>query len=134
MKHRSIPRKETMTRQAWIVALFLVAALGTAGLGLLTASEPGIPRQRVSPKQLKDSLEHPAVMTATATHTVSRTLQDLRSLADDLEKAGQKSEVARLNTAIKEIVRRNEHELMEKKALVNRLNAEIEDLKTAIGQ
>lgn len=122
-----------MTRQAWTIAFLLVTALGTAGLGLLTASEPAIPRQRVSPKLLKETLDHP-IVTTTATHSVNRTLQDLRAIADDLEKAGLKSEVARLNTAIKEIVRRNEQELMEKKALVTRLNAEIEDLKTAIGQ
>ncbi|HEY4259825.1 MAG TPA: hypothetical protein VGM98_06690 [Schlesneria sp.] len=123
-----------MTRQAWTIALLLVAALGTAGLGLLTASEPAIPRQRVSPKLLKETADHPVLVTATATHSVSRTLQDMRALAEDLETAGQKAEVARLNTCIKEIVRRNEQELMEKKALVTRLTAEIEDLKTAIGQ
>lgn len=122
-----------MTRQAWTIALLLAAALGTAGLGLL-ASEPAIPRQRVSPKLLKETADHPVVVTATATHSVSRTLQDLRSLADDLEKAGLKAEVARLNTCIKEIVRRNEQELMEKKAYAARLAAEIEDLKTAVGQ
>lgn len=122
-----------MTRQTLTIVLLLVAVLGTAGLGLLTASEPAIPRQRVSPKLLKETQDHP-IVTTTATHSVNRTLQDLRGIADDLEKAGLKSEVARLNTAIKEIVRRNEQELMEKKALVTRLNAEIEDLKTAIGQ
>jgi hypothetical protein len=122
-----------MTRQAWTIALLLAAALGTAGLGLL-ASEPAIPRQRVSPKLLKETADHPVVVTATATHSVTRTLQDLRSLADDLEKAGLKAEVARLNTCIKEIVRRNEQELMEKKAHAARLATEIEDLKTAIGQ
>lgn len=122
-----------MTRQAWTIAFLLVAALGTAGLGLL-ASEPAIPRQRVSPKLLKETADHPVVVTATATHSVSRTLQDLRSLSEDLEKAGLKAEVARLNTCIKEIVRRNEQELMEKKAHAARLAAEIEDLKTAVGQ
>ena len=122
-----------MTKQGWIAAVMLVAGLSAVGFGLLTAQET-IPRQRVSPKVLKEALaEHP-VVTATATHSVGRTVQDLRAVADDLEKAGQKSEATRLKGIIREIGRRAEHDIADKKSQVTRLNAEIEDLKWAVSQ
>lgn len=122
-----------MTRKSWTIAIALVAVLCTAGLGILAANDPAIPKQRVSPKLLKESLEHP-VVTATAAHTNCRNLQELRTLADDLEKAGLKGEAGRLNGVIKEITKRAEQEMVEKKALVARLTTEIDDLKAAIAQ
>ena len=122
-----------MTKQGWIAALMLVTGLSAVGFGLLTAQE-AIPRQRVSPKVLKEALaEHP-VVTATATQSVGRTVQDLRAVTEDLDKAGQKSEAARLKGIVREIVRRAEHDIADKKSQVMRLNAEIEDLKWAVSQ
>ncbi len=122
-----------MTKQGWIAALMLVTGLSAVGFGLLTAQE-AIPRQRVSPKVLKEALaEHP-VVTATATQSVGRTVQDLRAVTEDLEKAGQKVEAARLKGIVREIVRRAEHDIADKKSQVTRLNAEIEDLKWAVSQ
>lgn len=126
-----------MTRQGWIVALVFVTGLSAAGFGLLTAEEPvAIPRQRVSPKVLKEALaEHPGVIaTAVAPHSTGRSVQDLRAIIDDLEKSGQKTEATRLKSIVAEIVRRAEHEMAEKKAQVARLNAEIDELKRVVTQ
>lgn len=122
-----------MTKQGWITALMLVTGLSAVGFGLLTAEET-IPKQRVSPKALKEALAERPVMTATATHSVGRTVQDLRAVADDLEMAGQKSEAARLKGILREISRRTEHDIADKKSQVARLNAEIDDLKWAVSQ
>jgi len=126
-----------MAKQGWILALMLVTGLSAAGFGLLTAEEPtAIPKQRVSPKVLKEALaEHPVLSaTAAVPHSAGRSIQDLRAIADDLEKAGHKSEATRLRTAVKEIVKLVEHELAEKKSQVSRLNAEIEELKWSVSQ
>ena len=122
-----------MTKQGWISALMLVTGLCAVGFGLLTAQET-IPKQRVSPKALKEALAERPVMTATATQSVGRTVQDLRAVADDLDKAGQKVEAGRLKGIIREIVRRAEHDIADKKSQVTRLNAELEDLKWAVSQ
>lgn len=124
-----------MTRQGWIAASTLVLGLTLLGVSLLTADEPtGIPKQRVSPKVLKEALaEHP-VITATATHSPGRIIQDLRAIAGELDKAGQKPEAIRLNSVIKEMVRHAEQDLADKKAQLTRLNAEIDDLKWAVSQ
>jgi len=123
-----------MTRHGWIAALMCVTGLTAVGFGLLTAQEPGIPRQRVSPKLLKEAANDPVVITATAPPSVGRTIQELRTLADEMEKAGNKADATRLKVAIREIVRRAELEINEKKAQVTRLTAEIEDLKWAVVQ
>lgn len=123
-----------MTRHAWIVTLTMITALSVAGFGLLTADEPAIPRQqRVSPKVLKDAINSRPVMTATATHSLGRSLHDLKTLAADLESSGSKAEAERLQAIIKEFVRHIELHLSEKKAQVTQLNAEIEELRTAAG-
>ncbi len=124
-----------MTKQGWVAALMLVTGLGAIGIGLTAAQESVIPRQqRVSPKVLKEALAERPVSTAVAPHSVGRSVQNLRVIADDLEKAGQKLEATRLNGAIREIVRRAEQEIADKKAQITHLNAEIDDLKWAIGQ
>lgn len=126
-----------MTKQGRILALAVVAGVSAASFGLLTAEEPSaIPKQRVSPKVLKEALAERPILTATAAvpHTAGRTIQDLRGIAGDLEKAGHKSEATRLNSAIKELVKLIEHELAEKKSQVTRLNAEIEELKWSVAQ
>ncbi len=121
-----------MTRHGWIAALVLAVGLTALGVGLLPADEPVIPRQqRVSPKVLKEAmLERPVISAAAVPHSMSRNVQDLRAIADDLEKAGHRAEANRLNGVIREIVRHVEHELADKKAQIARLNAEIDDLKT----
>ncbi len=120
-----------MTRQGWIAALVLVTGLCASGVGLLPADEPVIPRQqRVSPKVLKEAmLERPVISAAAVPHSLSRNIQDLRAIADDLEKGGHRVEANRLNGVIREMMRRAEHDLIEKKAQIARLNAEIDDLK-----
>lgn len=126
-----------MTKHGRILALLVVIGISAASFGLLTAQEPSaIPKQRVSPKALKEALAERPVLTATAAipHTAGRTIQDLRGIASDLEKAGHKSEAARLNSAIKEIIKLIEHDLTEKKSQVSRLNAEIEELKWSASQ
>ena len=124
-----------MTRQGWIATLVLVTGLSALGVGWLTADEPVIPRQqRISPQLLKEALAERPVISAASTHSVGRTLQDLRALAADLDKGGHKSEASRLNAAIREIVRRAEHELAEKKSQISSLNADVEELKWAAGQ
>ena len=125
-----------MTAKRYAAAVFLLAASGIAGTHLLTAQESTPIRSagsRATPKQIRDAAERPT-LTATAPHTVGRNVQDLRALADDLEKTGNRGEAARLKTAIKEIVRRAELEMAEKKAEIARLNEDIEDLKWAISQ
>ncbi|MEI8380674.1 MAG: hypothetical protein WCJ09_11125 [Planctomycetota bacterium] len=121
-----------MTRQGWIAALVLAVGLTALGVGLLPADEPVIPRQqRVSPKVLKEAmLERPVISAAAVPHSMGRNVQDLRAIADDLEKGGHRAEANRLNGIIREIVRHVEHELADKKAQIARLNAEIDDLKT----
>ena len=121
-----------MTKHGWIAALVLAVGLTALGVGLLPADEPVIPRQqRVSPKVLKEAmLERPVISAAAVPHSMSRNVQDLRAIADDLEKAGHRAEANRLNGVIREIVRHVEHELADKKAQIARLNAEIDDLKT----
>ena len=126
-----------MTRQGWIAALMLVTGLSAAGFGLLTAQEPKteIPRQRVSPKVLKQALaEHPVVVTATVPHSNTRCIQDLREIADDLDKSGNKADASRLKIAIREIMRKVEHEISDKKTQITKLTSEIEDLKAAIAE
>ncbi len=126
-----------MTKHGRILALMVITGISAAGFGLLTAQEPAaIPKQRVSPKALKEALAERPVLTATAAipHTAGRTIQDLRAIAGDLEKAGHKSEAARLNSAIKEIVKLIERDLAEKKSQVSRLNSEIEELKWSASQ
>ncbi len=126
-----------MTPRRWIAAAALSAGIGAFGYSFLTAqeSEPAIPRQqRVSPKLLKEAMAERVKTTATAPHTVGRTIQDLRALADDLDKGDKKAEANRLRGIIREIVRRTEHEITEKKAQVTLLNSEIEELKWAGAQ
>lgn len=121
-----------MTRHGWIAALVLAVGLTALGVGLLPADEPAIPRQqRVSPKVLKEAmLERPVISATAVPHSMGRNIQDLRVIADDLEKNGHKAEANRLNGVIREIVRHMEHELNDKKAQIARLTAEIDDLKT----
>ncbi|MBS0206062.1 MAG: hypothetical protein JSS49_24480 [Planctomycetes bacterium] len=126
-----------MIRHGTIATLVLVTGLSVAGFGLLTAQEPQteIPRQRVSPKLLKQALaERPVVVTATAPHTNTRCIHDLRTIAQDLDAAGQKAEASRLKIAILEIQRKVEHEIADKQAQVKKLTSEIEDLKAAIAE
>lgn len=130
-----------MTQQRWITALVLTAGVSVFGFRLLTAqeSEPAVPKQRASPKLIREAMAERAIAeraiaTAAAPHTVGRTVQDLRTIADDLDKGDQKAEAGRLRVVIREIVRRSEHEIAEKKAQITRLNAEIEELKWATAQ
>lgn len=126
-----------MAKQGRILALMVVTGLSATGFGLLTAEEPNaIPKQRVSPKVLKEALAERPILSATAAvpHSAGRSIQDLRALAEDLEKAGHKAEATRLKAAIKEIVKLVEHELAEKKSQVARLNAEIEEMKWSVTQ
>jgi hypothetical protein len=122
-----------MTKKTWLAAVMVLAGFGAVGFGLLAAQE-FIPRQRVSPKLLKEALAQPPIVTATAPHSIGRIVQDLRAVADDLEKGGNKSDSTRLRGIIGEIVRRAENDVADKKAQVTRLNAELEDLKSAVGQ
>ena len=124
-----------MTKPGWVAALVLLAGLGSIGIGLTVAQESTIPRQqRVSPKVLKEALAERPLGAAVAPHTVGRSVQDLKAIAEELDKAGQKAEANRLNVAIREIVRRAEQEIADKKSQITHLNAEIDDLKWAIGQ
>ena len=119
----------------WIAAaLVLLAVASATGLHLSTAQEPPTQGVRASPKLIREHLEDHPVLTATAVHSVGRSIQDLRALAVDLEQAGQRAESTRLTNAVNEIVRRAELQLADKKAQVAALNAEIEDLKRAIGE
>lgn len=122
-----------MSKQGWIAALVFVTGLSALGVGLLTADEPVIPgQQRVSPKVLKQALAERSgtSIAATAPQSVTRSVQELRLIATDIQKAGLKSEAARLNGVIREIVRRAEHDLVSKKSQIARLNAEVEELKS----
>lgn len=125
-----------MTGRGWVLALVLVTGISGAGFGLFAADENAIPRQRVSPKVLKEAMnQHPVIAaTAPVPHTMGRSLQDLKQLAEDLEKGGHKTEAARLNGIVKEIVRRIESDISEKKSQISRLNTEIEELKWAANQ
>jgi len=122
-----------MTKKWMIVAAMVLAGLGAAGLRMLTADEPQIRGQRVSPKLLKEAIAGKPTTTAKAAHHVGHTIQDLRALANDLAVAGHQAEANRVTAAIKDMIRRAEQQLDEKKAEATKLNEEIEELKWAIG-
>ena len=121
-----------MLKKQFALTTVLIAAVTASGIHLLTAQE--VPRQgaRATPQQINDVLtSRPTLTTA---RSVMNTIRDLRSLADDLDRAGQRVESVRLTKIVDEIVRHAESELGAKTAQVASLNEEIDELKRMIGQ
>ncbi len=110
---------------------FAVAGLVFVGIGLLTAEEPKPRAQRVSPSLLKEALNNPPVTSAATAPSLGHSLQDLRSLATDLEKAGHRAEADRLKTILKNLTHLAERRYAEKKDQLAKLQSEVEELKWA---
>ena len=108
-----------------------VAVLVLAGVGFLTAEDQKPRAVRVSPSLLKEALNAQPVTTAATAPSLGHTIQDLRALAADLDKAGHKAEADRLKSLIKNLTHLAERRYAEKKDHLEKLQAEIEDLKWA---
>lgn len=119
-----------MPRQAITVATLLLVL---AGVRFLTAQEPTQkPRSvRVSPSVLREALNSTPVTTAASAPSLGHTIQDLRTLAIDIEKAGHRTEADRLTAIIKNLTRLAERRLAEKKEQLEKLQAEMDELKWA---
>ena len=123
-----------MTKRQFTLAASLMVAVIASGIHLLMAQELPVRGSRATPKQIREHLANHAMLTMTTVHSAVRSIRDLRSLADDLNESGQKTESTRLKKIIDEIVRHADAELTAKKALVANLNEEIEELKRTIDE
>ena len=108
-----------------------VLALALVGVGLLTAEDQKPRVQRVSPTLLKEALTAQPVSTAASAPSLGHTIQDLRTLAADLTKAGHRAEADRLTAIVKNLARLAERRYNEKKDQLEKLQGEMEDLKWA---
>ena len=115
-----------MTKQ-WIA----VAVLVLAGVGFLTAEDQKPRTVRVSPSLLKEALNTQPVTTSASAPSLGHSIQDLRTLAADLDKAGHKAEADRLKSIVKNLTHHAERRHAEKKEQLEKLQAEIEELKWA---
>ena len=118
-----------LRRAILVITLSFVIA---TGLHLLTAQEVPQRGSRATPKQIRDHLANHSMLTMTTVHSVVRSIRELRTLADDLNDAGQRKESTRLTKIIDEIIQHAESELAAKTALVATLNGEIDELKKTI--
>jgi chromosome segregation ATPase len=126
--------EKIMAKRWTIVAVLFGIGATSAGIRLLTAEEPLSRGQRVSPKQLQEAMADRLTITATTAPTMGHTILELRAVVEKLEKSGNQTEAGRVNGAIKEMIRRAEQQLADKKAQVAKLNEEIDELKWAIGR
>ncbi len=117
-----------MTRQA-ITGATLMLAL--AGVGFLAAQDPKPRTVRISPSLLREAINATPVTTAASAPSLGHTIQDLRTLASDMEKAGHRTEADRLTTIVKNLTRLAERRHEEKKEQVEKLQAEMDELKWA---
>ena len=108
-----------------------VAVLILAGVGYLVAQEQKPRSVRVSPSVLREVLNATPNATAASAPSLGHTIQDLRTLAGDLEKAGHRSEAERLTTIVKNLTRLAERRHDEKKEQLEKLQAEMDELKWA---
>lgn len=108
-----------------------VAVLVLVGVGFLTAEDQKPRAVRVSPSLLKEALNNAPVTTAATAPSLGHTIQDLRTLADDLDKAGHRGEAVRLKAIIKNLTNLAERRHAEKKEQLEKLQAEMEELKWA---
>ncbi len=115
-----------MTKR-WIA----VAVLALAGVGFLTAEDQKPRSVRVSPSVLKEALNAQPVTTAATAPSLGHSLQDLRTLVADLDKAGHKTEADRLKAIVKNLTHLAERRHAEKKDQLEKLQAELEELKWA---
>ena len=108
-----------------------VAVLVLAGVGWLTAEDQKPRAVRVSPSLLKEALNNSPVTTAASAPSMGHTIQDLRTLAVDLDKAGYRAEADRLKTITKNLTHLAERRYAEKKDQLEKLQTEMEELKWA---
>ena len=121
-----------MTKR-WIA----VAAVGLVGIGyftrvaFLSAEDPKPRSVRVSPTLLKEALNAQPVTTTASAPSLGHSIQDLRTLIADLDKAGHRPEADRLKAIVKNLTHHAERRHAEKKEQLDKLQAEIEELKWA---
>lgn len=108
-----------------------VAVLVLAGFGFLTAEDQKPRAVRVSPSLLREALNNPPVTTAATAPSMGHSIQDLRALVTDLEKAGHRAEADRLKVITKNLTHLAERRYSEKKDQLEKLQAEMEELKWA---
>jgi hypothetical protein len=111
--------------------LIAVAALMLAGVGILLAEEPKPRAVRVSPSLLREALNNPPVTTAATAPSMGHSIQDLKTLAADLEKEGHRAAADRLKVITKNLTHLAERRYAEKKDQLERLQTEMEELKWA---
>lgn len=111
----------------WIAVTVLVLA----GVGLLTAEDQKPRAVRVSPSLLKEVLNTQPITTAATAPSLGHSIQDLRTLAADLDKAGHRAEADRLKSIVKNLTHLAEKRYAEKKDHLEKVQAEMEDLKWA---
>jgi hypothetical protein len=125
-------QEQVMTKRWIAVAVLVLVGVGYfAGVGLLTAEDQKPRSVRVSPSVLKEALNTQPVTTAATAPSLGHSIQDLRTLAADLDKAGHKAEADRLKAIVKNLTHLAERRYAEKKDQVEKLQAEMEELKWA---
>ncbi len=121
-----------MTKRWIAVAVLALAGIGYfAGVGFLNAEDPKPRTVRVSPSLLKEALNAQPVTTAATAPSLGHSFQDLLKLAADLDKAGHKPEADRLKAIVKNLTHLAERRYAEKKDQLEKLQAEMEELKWA---
>jgi hypothetical protein len=106
-------------------------ALAFAGVGLLVAQEQKPRAARVSPSVLREALSVPVVTTAASAPSLGHSIQDLKTLASDLEKDGRAADSERLTVIVKNLTRLAERRYQEKKDQLDKLQSEMDELKWA---
>lgn len=107
------------------------AVLILTGFGFLVAQEQKPRSVRISPSVLREVMNATPAATAVSAPSLGHTIQDLRALAGDLEKAGYRSEADRLTAIVKNLTRLAERRHDEKKEQLEKLQAEMDELKWA---
>ena len=107
------------------------AVLMLTGVGLLVAQEQKPRSVRISPSVLREAMNATPAATAVSAPSLGHTIQDLRTLASDLDKAGYRSEADRLTAIVKNLTRLAERRHDEKKEQLEKLQAEMDELKWA---
>lgn len=101
------------------------------GVRLLVAEDPKIRPLRVSPSVLKEALETQKPVSAASAPSLGRTIQDMQSLAIDLEKSGLDRESNRLRAIIHNLTRLAERRYLEKREQLEKMQSEMEELRWA---
>ena len=109
----------------------VAAALILTGFGFLVAQDQKPRSVRISPSVLREVMNATPVATAVSAPSLGHTIQDLRALAGDLEKSGYRSEADRLTVIVKNLTRLAERRHDEKKEQLEKLQAEMDELKWA---